>query len=210
MPSPQEAIWESSKRNMYVNFLWNRPCVKLWKVYSHSPIFSFLSFPFLLKWICVYSADWVTLRLTSSAAGRLPHCCNSDWTLLSVELQFSYLSLFLIPLGVYFFASFTPTKLYIFIFWALGFFTQQGSEGEFLSLDKPNLPSLLCCDSKERSFLLIVPCGVRLCFLPHTVLSGRQPSTRLCDCCPEGECPFLPPWYCLLFSKHCSCTYMLS
>lgn len=36
MPSPQEAIWGSSKRNTYVNFLWNRPCEAL-KVYSHSP-----------------------------------------------------------------------------------------------------------------------------------------------------------------------------
>lgn len=32
----------------------------------------------------------------------------------------------------------------------------------------------------------------------------------LCDCCPKGECSFLPHWYCLLFSKHCSCTDMES
>lgn len=76
------------------------------------------------------------------------------------------------PLGL----PFTPTKLYISIFWPLGFVAQQGSEGEF-SLDGPNLlPSLPRCDSKEGSFLLRVPCGVRLCFTPHMVLSGCQPS----------------------------------
>lgn len=191
--------------------------VKLWKCTATLPSLQFPSPPFLFKWVCIYSTDYAPLRLTSSAAeGKPSHCSPSDRTLSSVALWlcqwFSYLAVpfFLMPLGL-FFIPFTPTKLEGCVLWPLGCVAQQGSEGEFLSLDRPNLlPSLSCCDSKERSFLLTVSCGARLCFLPHTALSGCQPSSRLCDCCPEGECSFLPPWCCLLFSKHCSCTYPVS
>lgn len=34
--------------------------------------------------------------------------------------------------------------------------------------------------------------------------------SRLCDCCPEGQCSLLPSWSCLLFSEHCSCSDMES
>lgn len=213
-PSPLEAVWDSSWRNMDTHFLWNRPCAAL-KIYSHSPrssVSCHLHF-FLIKWVCIDSAHrppwpWPLLQ----QKGSLSHCSIAWDPFLSGSAFLTYLSLFFyIYLWGWFFISFTPSKFDISIFWPLGSVAQQGSERELLSLDRPRLlPSLSCCDSKERSFLLTVPCGARLCFLPHMVLSGCRPSPRLCDCCPEGECSFLPPCYCLLFPKHCSCTDTVS
>lgn len=154
----------------------------------------------------------MTLTLTSAAGERkTSHCCNFAQTLLSVELQFCYLAVtFLNASGGHFLLSWPP-PIYTSPFSDLWTLLLSKVLGQFLALDRPSLlPSLPCCDSKERSFLLTVPCGARLCFLPHTVLSGCQPSVWLCDCCPKGECSFLPRWYCLLFSKHCSCTDMES
>lgn len=89
---------------------------------------------------------------------------------------------------------------------SLGFVAQRGSEGEF-SLDEPNLlPSLPCCDSKEESVLVDSALWSEAVF--HA-LHGAQwvPAlSRLCDCCPEGQCSLLPSWSCLLFSEHCSCS----
>lgn len=130
-----------------------------------------------------------------------------------MALWFSNLPVtFLNAFGGYLFILFYSTKLHISIFWTLGFVGQWSLEGEFFLLDRPNLlPSLSCCDSKERIFLVtVVWSEAMLCFLLHTVLSGYQPSWRLCDCCPKGECAFLPPWYYLLFSELCSCSYPTS
>lgn len=143
-----------------------------------SQVFGFLSSAFLIKWVCGYSADRATLTLTSSAAERKPsHCSPSDGTLLSVAPIFlpSCHFFFVMPLGVIFYFL-HPHQVIHLHFLTSGLCCSAGSEGEFLSLDRPRLlPSLSCCDSTERSFLLTVSCGAGCVSYPTWRSVGASP-----------------------------------
>lgn len=174
-------------------------------VQPFSQVFSFLSSAFPLKWICIYSP--VIFCSIKEAFSLFYFKLNP---FISGVLVFLSTCHFFNSFGGYLFIPFTPTKLHISTFWPLGFVAQQGSEGEFLLLDRPNLlPSLSCCVSKERSYLLTVFYGEG-CFLFHTVRSRCQPSLPAlveASWLLPWEYAFLPPQYCLPFSEFCSCTY---
>lgn len=112
MPSPQEAIWRSSKRNTYMNFLWNHS-YGLWMC-TASP-WSSVSCHLHFCW-SGFASILLTRRPEADIHNRLKlsSCSHSYWTLLSVALQFSYLDVtFLNAFGEYFLALFSPTPSYI-------------------------------------------------------------------------------------------------
>lgn len=200
MPSPQQAVWRSSKDGCVSSA--EMPCVKLWKCTApHCPrLLRVLSFPFLLKSMCIHSCDSgdPETDISSTAERKVSHC--------DMPLQFSYLDVPFLNASGGGLLSFTPTKLHISIFWPLGFVAQRGSEGEF-SLDEPNLlPSLPCCDSKEESVLVDSALWSKAVFHALHGAQWEPALSRLCDCYPEGQCSLLPSWSCLLFSEHCSCS----
>lgn len=103
------------------------------------------------------------------------------------------------PLGVNFFIPFTPTKINISIFWPLGLLLSRVLKESFSHWTGPVF-SHHCPAVIPKKGASCWQCPVEPgCVSYPTQHSGCQPSSRLCDCCLEGECSFLPPWDCLLF-----------
>lgn len=102
MPSPQEAMWGSSKRNMYVNFLWNCPCEAL-TMYKSSVFYHLYFCSSGSAYILLTRHPW-DRHLLQQKGSLLIVLLHSDWTLLSLALWF--LSVVFLPSCHFFFNAF--------------------------------------------------------------------------------------------------------
>jgi hypothetical protein len=198
MPSPQEIMWGSSTGTCMA-FPRNHP---LWGSASSVSCHSYF-------WWSIRSAGEMTLQPPSSTAlqqkRRRPFVTAPLGLYQRTPVSFPSCH-FLMPWRVIFFASLHPYQVTHLHLLTSGLWLGRALKERF-SHWTGSVFSHHCPAVTPKKGASCWQCPVEECCVSCPWGAQLVPAlSSPCDCRPGGECSLLPPWSCLLFSEHYSCS----